>query len=163
MTTEEFDQLFRKEYARLYRLAFTMLRDPEESKDIVSQVFADLYARLSSFDAQNPAAFLSIAVRNRCLDFIDHQKVEEKFRRNYPLERKLLTETDQVRESRLQQVMAFINQELTPQTRRIMLLRYDEGLSYAEVAQQLGISLAAVNKHVSQAFKALRSKFNPSK
>lgn len=42
MTDEEFDSLFRSCYPRMYRLAYSLLGDQEESRDVVNDVFADL-------------------------------------------------------------------------------------------------------------------------
>ena len=40
MTKEEFENIYRQHYAKMYRLARTMLYDVDESKDVVSDIFA---------------------------------------------------------------------------------------------------------------------------
>ena len=42
MTKEEFESIYRQHYAKMYRLARTMLYDADESKDVVSDIFARL-------------------------------------------------------------------------------------------------------------------------
>lgn len=42
MTKKEFEDIYRQHYARMYRLARTMLYDADESKDVVSDIFARL-------------------------------------------------------------------------------------------------------------------------
>ena len=42
MTREEFENIYRQHYAKMYRLARTMLYDVDESKDVVSDIFARL-------------------------------------------------------------------------------------------------------------------------
>ena len=42
MTEKEFEDIYRQHYARMYRLARTMLYDADESKDVVSDIFARL-------------------------------------------------------------------------------------------------------------------------
>ena len=42
MTKEEFENIYRRHYAQMYRLARVMLYDPQESKDVVSEVFTRL-------------------------------------------------------------------------------------------------------------------------
>ena len=44
----------------------------------------------------------------------------------------------------------------------MLRLCYDKGLSYREAADELGISVAAVNKHMVQALRKLRERFNPT-
>jgi len=161
MTNEQFDTVFRREYPRLYRLAYAMLRDGEECRDIVSQVMADLYERppRQCDDAGKLAAYLSQAVRNRCLDYIDHLQVTERVQQLYPLEQQIQSQRDTDRESLLRDVWQYINTELTQQTRQVLMLRYDEELSYEEVADRLQVSVSAVNKHISQGLAKLRSHF----
>lgn len=54
----------------------------------------------------------------------------------------------------LGRVLAAVN-ALSPQCRRVFLMHKIEGLSYAEVAQRLGISRSAVEKHMIAALKRL--------
>jgi len=162
MTDEQFDQIFRREYPRLYRLAYSMLRNEEECRDIVSQVMVNLYERppRETDDQQALAAYLSRAVRSRCLDYIEHLEIEQRAQKLYPLDYQLQITNDRVRESRLKEVWSFINEQLTQQTRQVLLLRYDEELSYQEVADRLQVSVSAVNKHISEGLKKLREHFN---
>jgi len=161
MTDEQFDQIFRSEYPRLYRLAYCMLKDAEECRDIVSQVMVALYERppRETDDYGALAAYLSRAVRSRCIDYLGHREVEQRAQKLYPIEIGLQNRLDRARESRLREVWRFINEQLTQQTRRVLLLRYEEDLSYQEVANRLHVSVSAVNKHVSEGLKKLREHF----
>ena len=60
-----------------------------------------------------------------------------------------------------QQYQQFIQTELTPQTQRVFRMHYGERLKYREIAEQVGISEAAVYKHLSQAITKLKNRFNP--
>ena len=42
MTKREIENLFKTHYTRMYRLAASILYDEDESKDVVSEVFARL-------------------------------------------------------------------------------------------------------------------------
>ena len=42
MTKKEFENIYRQHYAKMYCLAKTMLYDADESKDVVSEIFARL-------------------------------------------------------------------------------------------------------------------------
>ena len=49
------------------------------------------------------------------------------------------------------------------QTWRVFQLRFDEGLLYREIAERLGISEVAVYKHLAEALKKLKEKYNPTR
>lgn len=61
---------------------------------------------------------------------------------------------------RLRQLVAAV-QDLPPQAGRAFRLHKLEGLSHAETARVMGLSVKAVEKHVSVALKALTAKLSP--
>lgn len=154
-----FEQLFHNHYHAMYRLAFSMLHNSEESKDAVSDVFARLWDSGSPVKADTQRAFLLTCVRNRCLNIIARKSLDEKLYRLYPLEEIASATSPENDEHRLNEVLEVIANDLTPQASRILHLRYREGKSYRETAKILGISTSAVNKHVVQALKMLRARF----
>ena len=160
MTEREFDELFREEYPRLYRLAYSLLNDAEDSRDVVSGVFADLFDR-QKLTADNPAGYLMAMVRNRSVDLLRHRRVEDEVRQELLREYRMYTSADG-HDERISEIRQFIQSELTPQTRRVLGLCYDEKKTYQEAAAELGISVQAVNKHISAALRKLRERFNPA-
>ena len=58
---------------------------------------------------------------------------------------------------RLRQLVAAV-QELPPQAGRAFRLHKLEGLSHAQTAQAMGLSVKAVEKHISAALKALTAR-----
>ena len=62
---------------------------------------------------------------------------------------------------RLTAVLDYCERELTPQTLRVFQLRHQQRKTYAEIASTLGISEAAVYKHLAQALNKIKKNFNP--
>ena len=59
----------------------------------------------------------------------------------------------------LDDILHYIANELKPQTKEVMMLRYSEGKKYADIASDLGISRVAVYKHLNKALKILKKQF----
>ena len=59
-------------------------------------------------------------------------------------------------ESNIERIYQLID-TLTPQTRRVLDECYFKGLRQAEVAEELGISVSAVKKHIAQAMRVFKS------
>ena len=57
-------------------------------------------------------------------------------------------------------VQQYIDERLTPQTGRVIRMRFDDEKSYNDISHSLGISLSAVNKHIVQGLRKLRQQFN---
>lgn len=156
---DEFDELFRSSYQSLYHHAYSFLHDVEDSRDIVSDVFVKILETKDS-DKIN-AGYLMAMVHNKALDILRSRKVEDEARQMMLRDYQTFMHPDRHKEERLKEIMHFVETELTPQTQRILRMCYDEKMSYKLVAEELNISIQAVNKHISQALRKLREKFNP--
>ena len=160
MTDEEFDTLFRQSYPKLYRLAFSMLNDQEDSRDVVSGVFADLLDK-PHLPAPINEGYLMAMVHNRTLNLLKHRRVENEVRADMLHAVLSATSPCLADDDRLVEVLTFIETQLTPQTRRVLTLCFDEKKTYQQAASELGVSVQAINKHISQALRKLRERFNP--
>ena len=77
MTKEQFEETYRRYYPAMYRLARTMLYDVDDSKDVVSDIFARLLREKAVPQADKLEGFLMTSVRNRCRDVLRHKNVRE--------------------------------------------------------------------------------------
>ncbi len=156
---DKFDELFRSSYQGLYHHAYSLLHDAEDSRDIVSEVFVKI---LETKDAGTVnAGYLMAMVHNKALDLLRNRKVEDEARQMMLLDYQTFMHPDRHKEERLKEILHFVETELTPQTHRILQMCYHDKKSYKQVAEELNISIQAVNKHISQALRKLREKFNP--
>lgn len=153
MTQKEIEWLFRQHYAQLTRLARSLLYDAEEARDVVSEVFATLLG--ADIAPRNVEGYLSMSVRNRCMNLLEHKSIRAKFERAYTLEMKAESQpvTD---DDRLKRLMAYAEQNLTEQTLRVFRMRHLQGMKYQEIAHELGISRVMVYKHLAQAMEKIR-------
>lgn len=161
MADDELDELFRSSYQSLYRHAYSLLNDGEDSRDIVSEVFVKIIETQDSGKAN--AGYLMAMVHNKALDVLRSRKVEDEARQKILQDYQAFMPSDSNKEERLREILHFVETELTPQTQRILRMCYDEKKSYRQVGEELDISIQAVNKHISQALRKLREKFNPQK
>ena len=154
--------LFESYYDRMYLLARILLHDDEESRDAVSDVFSGIADGSIEVREDTAESFLLTCVRNRCLKIIRSKRVRERAKN---LLRLSDTTTDmmpfETQCDQLTALLVFAEQELTPQTHRVFLLRYQQHKTYAEIASELSISEAAVYKHIAQALRKIKSHFNP--
>ena len=154
--TEQFEQLFHSEFGRMYKAAYILLGNEDEAKDVVQDVFAQLWAGTIPLREESTRAFLLTCVRNRCLNLIAHRKTTLEAMQLLTPE---VIESGQHDEEIITAIEDYIDHRLTPQTGRIIRMHYDEEQSYKEIGQQLGISLSAVNKHIVQGLRKLRQTF----
>lgn len=160
MTEERFKTLWHDGYARMYRVAYSMLREPEASKDVVSQAFADLLERdTNDLSDDAVARYLYRMVCNRCLDLRRRFDVEQRYRDQYSHEPHPEAEDCMEREQRLADIREFVDTQLTPQSSRAVRLCYDDGLTHQQAADAMHISLSALNKNLARGLEAIRKRF----
>lgn len=183
---ETIEQLFRQHYLRMYQLARVLLKDDAASKDVVGEVFADVLdgktqlgldnetandktiASEPPLPSTNAGSYLLVCVRHKCLNLLSRQKMKDRVHHLLkadtspsivPLEA-TIAEIDRETD-KYEAILAFMDTELTPQTRKELDLRFRQKLKYREIATELGISEVAVYKHLAQGIRKLKQKFNP--
>ena len=153
---QQFKELFLSEYGRMYKAAYILLGDEDEAKDVVQDVFAKLWAGTSPLREESQRTFLLTCVRNRCLNIIAQRKTEQKTMQLMTPE---AIDNGTHDEELIQTIERYIDERLTTQTSRIIRMHFDEDQSYQEISNSLGISISAVNKHIVQGLRKLRSTF----
>ena len=154
------EALYRLHYDDLLRRACILLHDEEDARDAVSDVMARLMAADILPESEKLVTYVRSSVRFECLNRLKRMKLQERMRRALPLDDETLDSRGE-EEEQYREYQQFIQTELTPQTRRVFEMHYTEQLKYREIAEQVGISEAAVYKHLSQAISKLKNRFNP--
>ena len=170
---QEFEQIFRRHYDGMFRLARRMLGDDAESKDVVSDVFALLLnkVRCGEFEIRNAEtlqAYLLTSVRNRCINLLVHrqkekQRVDELYSEVEQSQKAVVVEMTNpgktAEQEQLQMLHHFIDRHLPKLSQQILRLRYQQGLKYREIANVLQVSEVTVHNHLSQSLKQLKDHF----
>ena len=159
MTKKEFENIYRQHYAKMYCLAKTMLYDADESKDVVSEIFARLLRDGDRPQKDRMEGYLMTAVRNRCRDVLSHKSIRERVERLFlqeSMQSQIVSMND---DDRLERLMQFIESELPPLSQQIFQLRFLSEMSYEEVAQATGVSKVTVYNHLSQSLQRIKEHF----
>lgn len=148
-------------YTRMFAVARSILYDADESKDVVSEIFADLLDKKVTLLPDTVERYLLTSVRNRCLKRLRRVDVRKRFERLQlsDTEAERLTEDD---DTRLSELLDYAQRKLSEQELRIFRRRFVEGYSYEDIAAEEGISRVAVWKHLSHLIKTIKQYFTPS-
>ena len=157
MESKIIQRLFKQHYAKMLRVARTILYDEQESKDVVSDIFESLLRGQTVIMADTEERYLLTSVRNQCLKRIRHQEAKLRMEAA-PVEQSSDAEDE---DKRITDIVEFVVSHLKEQEQRIFHLRFIEGYSYEEIASTESISRVAVWKHLSHALKEIRNRFNP--
>ena len=162
MTTSELEILFKTHYAAMFRLAMSLLYDEDESKDVVSDVFASLLGGGLAIRSDNARGFLLTCVRNSCINVIRHKQMRERFMKLYSNRAEPLADGPDDSLT-LAELREYIDNNLPPLSRRIFTLRYLHDMTCQQVAETVGVSRVTVHHHLSQSMEKINAYFNNSK
>lgn len=101
--------LFRMHYKDMYRMAYTLLHDAEESRDVVQSVFLQLIDRRVAIEPQTARSYLLTATRHACLNLMSRKKTEERMQRLYPRELEVPSLPAEEQEQRWRAINRFID------------------------------------------------------
>lgn len=160
MTSHEFEQLFKANYERLYFHAYDFVHDEDVAKDMVSDVFVNVWQLRETIDMSRVLSYLYTSVRNRCIDQLARSK------RNLPIIEEVITEMADYNdhdwenyESRVRELRRGL-ERLPERVRRVLHMRFFEQKTNQDVAEILDMSVDGVKKIIQRAFAQLRVSLN---
>ena len=164
-----FEYLFDRYYEGLLNYAGRIVRETELAHDLVQETFCKLYEDHASLNIHlSIKSYLYKSVYNSCLNEIKHQKVVS----NYA-DRELLdfyfSEIVQTPEAELALLGEDINNalreaidKLPERCREIFIRIREEKQSYAQVAEELDISIKTVDAQLQKAVTRLKEMISSS-
>jgi RNA polymerase sigma factor (sigma-70 family) len=154
---ESFEALFTAEYARVAGIANRVLADPHEAEDVAQEVFIDFH-RLHSASAQYAPAWLHRAAAHAALNRLRGARRRQKRELAQAADDSSAQTIDPAKQVEVNEDRRRVRQALArmaPKPASVLVLRAS-GLSYAEVAQALGVGIGQVGTLLRRAEIALR-------
>ena len=152
-----FESLFRAFAPGLCTFVARYVDSRAIAEDLVQDLFLTLWRKREEIAIDGAVdVYLFGAARNRALNYLRHQRVEDRFR-TMVLERsdsQVVLREGEILE--LLEVQEAID-TLPARCRLIFSLHHQQGLTYAEIARSLGLSIKTVETQMGRALKALRA------
>lgn len=151
--------LFKTYYQPLCNYALTFVQDRDEAEEIVQSTFLSVWEKRETLEIRTAVKpYLYAMVRNACLNVIKHQKIKQQHvdgELAYA-ERSVESVTRSVMASELETRIYQAMEKLPEQCRLIFKLSRFEELKYAEIADQLNLSIKTVENQMGKALKIMR-------
>lgn len=155
-SSPSFEVLYRDHHGWLRGLLLRKLGCSEQAADLAQDTFVRVIAARTAEAPREPRSYLATIARGLLIDHYRRRDLERAYLDALaqlpepevpsPEQRWLVLET-------LLQIDAALD-GLPPVARRAFLLSQLDGLGYAEIGRELGVSLATVKRHMLRAFRA---------
>jgi RNA polymerase sigma-70 factor (ECF subfamily) len=157
---QAFSRLVQAYQRPVYNLTYRMLGNSEEAEDAAQETFLRAYARLGQYDPQMKFSTWVFSIANHhCIDRLRKRRATHISIDDNPVLENLQEETPQPEHHALDreqsmELQGLINL-LEPEYRTPLVLRYWEEMSYEEIAETMGVTVAAVKSRLFRARQQL--------
>jgi len=162
-----FEELFKQTFPRMLGYCKLFVHDQAQSNDLVQECFVKLWEKRTTIKStQSIESLLFVMLRNKCLNYLrDHKlhiierdinKLEEnELQHLYQLDF-IGKEEKTLEESLIEAIRESVDN--LPEKRKLVFIKAKiEGKKNKDVAEELGISVKAVEKHLHQAKEQIRT------
>ncbi len=161
-----FVQLFRRHVSGLIRAASHVVRSEAVAQDIVMDVFARVWRdRLSMPEDTRLPAYLTVAVRNACIDYLRHDRLELSVQEMSieggwapGMSTVPATPEEELERSEAKELIRHAFTNMPRRMRQVLELRWLADKSYKEIAKELGMPVKSVENYLGRAMRLLRDR-----
>lgn len=154
-----FDSLFYKYSEKLFRFSISLLKNEEDSKEIVQEAFFRIWKKRMEMDSSKSfKSFLFTISYNLIVDQLRLKLKDKEYREfliRYFESEKLSFKNDIDYEILVSQIRKAV-EELPSKRKQIYILSREVGLAHKEIAEKLGISVKTVENQITLALKHLK-------
>ncbi|WP_303917873.1 RNA polymerase sigma factor [Draconibacterium sediminis] len=163
-----FKDVFRLLYPRLKGYCKLFIPDDNKVEDLIQETFITLWEKRNSIKPDRSIeSYLFVILRNNCLNFLRDEKlehtissvnVEEVSELQYLYQIDFLGKEEKSLEEQLVESFQVAVDELPDKMRQVFTLCKIEGKKQKDVAEEMGISIKMVEKHIAKAKEQIRKK-----
>jgi RNA polymerase sigma-70 factor (ECF subfamily) len=161
-----FDEIYDLYSHKLFSFVFKILKDDDEAEDIVQEVFVKIWEsreKLGDYKLLN--SYIFTIAYNNSIDLIRKRINSSKYLehlKNSSINQENTPFISELEYDELSIKMEKLISNLPERQQQVYLLHREKGLSYSEIAEQLGISKNTVENHMVKALKYLRQNMDNS-
>lgn len=152
-----FEKLYCDYYSSLVKFAEAILFDSEEAKDVVQEVFIDLWNKSHNIHIENTIkTYLYSCVKYKSYNRIKKLNIIDKHQEQMKEAYLFAQEYNSLPDEDLQNKIRETLNKFPKQMRKVLECHTLYGWKYQEIADEMGISINSVKTHVKRAYKKFR-------
>jgi len=155
-----FRSIFDQYYESIRSFAYYKTGDVDLADDIVQEVFLKIWTNRDSVKNETVKALLYTIASNAIKNHYKHQKVVFNFQKQDVSNDSSDEADSDLRQDELNKKLQEALAEVPEKAREVFLMSRIEGLTYAEIAERLDLSIKAIEKRMSEALSVLRSRIS---
>jgi RNA polymerase sigma-70 factor (family 1) len=161
-----FDRVYELYSHKLFSFVFRILKNDDEAEDIVQEVFVKIWEsrdKLTDYKLLN--SYIFTIAYNNSIDLIRKRIHNSKYLEHLKKSSVIYETPSIISEVEFNELSSWVEkliENLPERQKEVYLLHREKGLTYPEIAEQLGISKNTVENHMAKALKYLRQNIDNS-
>ena len=161
----DFEKLYIDYQPRLLAYVRRFVNDDSVAQDLVQDSFMALWDKQIPFNTEDTRRLLFVATRNRCLNYLKHKNIVDRYTQNcrtqvkvgeerlYNYDFSFFVNEHPYLYQELEREIQRIVDSLPKRCREVFVLSRFQGLKNREIAERLHISLNTVERHIQRALR----------
>lgn len=152
-----FEELYHRYVSKVYSRCLSLTKDTYKAEDYTQDIFLRVYNNLGKFKEHSAfSTWLYSISYNYCMDQLRSANRTATLPLDEQPEPSLTESGDPETEEAQRQRLALVMNGITPQEKRLLQLRYEEGLDIKAIAQQLAMKESAVKMRLKRTRDKIR-------
>ena len=154
-----FIKLYENYKDSIYGYSLKLLKSRANAEEMLQDVFMKIWQKRDTLDdTLSFKSFLFTIARNKCFDFLEKAANNEKMKSAifYQSQKSFVASDTQVIEADFERIKKEAYESLPPKRRTIFKMSREKGMTYDQIATELGISTSTVKSQMNKALETLR-------
>jgi RNA polymerase sigma-70 factor (ECF subfamily) len=156
----EFDQIFLEWYYPLRNSMYYKTGDMQVAEDLVQDTFLKIWERKDTINHETVKSLLYKIANNLFINKIEHEKVSFRFITGYSGNDLSNAPDFELEMKDFDRRLQLSLSDLDEKSRSVFLMNRIDELTYAQIADNLGLSVKAVEKRMSKAIAFLKERLD---
>jgi RNA polymerase sigma-70 factor (ECF subfamily) len=158
--SKDFESFFIKNYPRVKSFARRLLMGEQDAEDVAQDMFLKIAERPDVWqDPEQSGKYLFAMTKNHIFNVIKHRNIERKYEKVVTAENPITDEfgtVDKLYAKELELLIHYAIEQMPPQRKDVIKMSRFKGMSNAEIAEALTLSVRTVERHIYLALKELK-------
>jgi RNA polymerase sigma-70 factor (family 1) len=157
---KEFIEMFNRLYTPVRNFIYYQTGDKDFADDIAQDTFSKVWEKRESVRHETAKSLVYTIASNLCKNRFEHNKVVLEFASNYRLTEVTASPEFEMEMNEFNDRLKNAINSLNDKNRTVFLMNRIDGLTYNEIAENLGLSVKAIEKRMKNALDELKKQID---
>lgn len=151
-----FDEIYYKYHKKLFAYSLKFIKSHADIEDLIQKIFVIIWEKRENIDLNKSFNnYLFTIIRNEIYDLLKKKAITEYY--NDQIISDLEETSDDIEMKKLVEIIYLLIEKMPERRRQIFMMNRDLGMTYRQIAEELGISENTVDTQIRNSLNYLRA------